>query len=337
MRTLILHIGAAKSGSSAIQRFLVANRAALRSRGVLVPSRELDLEEGLMTGEQVFFFEGLLQKGVLEAQWTVNRKMEALLASVPADQRRHIVVSAENLCNHAQFAAMWAGQRKRFRVRVVFYVRRQDDFFISAWQQWHLKHAADFGSWLLSEKGRMGDWAGQLLPWEELYGSENIVVRRFSRERLIQGDVVRDFLACAGLPEGPYSLEGPEINRSHDEAVAYLAHGARDLFESPHDDRPYLMFDEWVGQRAFRRDRRSSLMSLDTRLDLLEAYREGNERLRKVYFPDEEGPLFPAPTPDDVAGLSREEILQEQVAMLTRVLFGMHRELAELRKRLADV
>ena len=49
---IVLHIGATKTGTSAIQSAMVQNRAALLAQGILVPEsrREDKAEEGRVTG-----------------------------------------------------------------------------------------------------------------------------------------------------------------------------------------------------------------------------------------------------------------------------------------------
>ena len=54
---LILHIGANKTGSSAVQEFLRLNVAALRKLNYIVPDRELGTSDRV-TGEHVFALSG---------------------------------------------------------------------------------------------------------------------------------------------------------------------------------------------------------------------------------------------------------------------------------------
>ena len=53
---VILHLGGAKCGSSAIQAYLKQNAMALSERGVLVPGTGLNFDTEV-TGEQIWYFE----------------------------------------------------------------------------------------------------------------------------------------------------------------------------------------------------------------------------------------------------------------------------------------
>ena len=55
---LFLHIGTGKTGSSAIQQVLAANRTQLERRGVLIPDNELQLN-GPTEGRSRAFFQAL--------------------------------------------------------------------------------------------------------------------------------------------------------------------------------------------------------------------------------------------------------------------------------------
>ena len=55
-KKLIVHIGAGKTGSSAIQKFLSLNCSVLAEHGVLIPGCKLDLESECL-GEQIWFFQ----------------------------------------------------------------------------------------------------------------------------------------------------------------------------------------------------------------------------------------------------------------------------------------
>jgi len=59
MQKLIIHIGAGKCGSSAIQAYLGANAAALRAQGVLIPGLDLTTNARVY-GQQINFFVNLL-------------------------------------------------------------------------------------------------------------------------------------------------------------------------------------------------------------------------------------------------------------------------------------
>lgn len=69
---LIIHIGGAKCGSSAIQRYLKINANVLRRSGVIVLGNNFDLKPPI-SGCQVPFFENLISQNENVRNTVLNR------------------------------------------------------------------------------------------------------------------------------------------------------------------------------------------------------------------------------------------------------------------------
>ena len=324
---VILHIGGAKCGSSAIQAFLKQNVAALAERGVLVPGKALDFASKV-TGEQIWAFENGVAGGI-EATGLSGR-LEALLSAADEMGAARMILSAENMCNHAALAPVLARATQGREVRVVFYVRRQDDFLISSWQQWYLKLYASVEAFLADRVGRVACWHAMILPWAEAFGDDRITVRPFVRDRLAGGDVVTDFLDITGLSSSGLEPLAQAANPSFDEALGRLAHGARDLFENQHDNRFYEVMVRLLGDRALKRGSASSLLDLDTRHRILSRHAEDNEALRARFLPQLPSPLFTPPRAADVRTESDEKRRSDEIAMLTRAVFHLAEKIERL-------
>ena len=219
-----------------------------------------------------------------------------------------------------------------FDVQIVAYVRRQDDFILSSWYQWWLKTHDSFESYLAECVGKHGDWAKRMSAWEEAFGRARIVVRRFQRSALVDGDVAADFLSVTGLPSRGLRLRQSLANPSVSEHLGALAHRSRDLFTSPHDRGPYGDIDFAAGEGAAKTYRGSILLSLEARQAILEAYEESNRLLRERYFPNLPAgePLFEPPTAEDVVTLGDTERLQCQQDILFRSVVGLSRHVRRL-------
>lgn len=325
---LVLHIGGSKCGSSAIQQWLAQNAAALEKRGVGVPGQELDFAS-TVTGEQIWAFENAVTRpGGLEE---VPGRLTALLEAAEERGLATLILSAENLCNHAVLAPVIksaAGERK---VRVVMYVRRQDDFLISSWQQWHLKLYETVEAFLTDKIGRAANWLRMVEPWAEAFGDDTMRVRPFSRHVLEGGDVVRDFASVLGLDaEGLEPLQRA-ANPSFDEALGRLAHRVRDLFDGQHDNRFYEVMVRLLGKSALKSHPGTSLLDLDTRRRIVARYAEDNAALKARFMSDlEDGPLFAPPAPKDVRTLNEAQRQSEEIAMLTRAVYQLARKLDRL-------
>ena len=336
MHKLFIHIGAGKCGSTAIQGFLGNNSAKLKDNGILVPGVDLSLD-GKATGNQIWFLQNLMNEPLPDAQAIIRNRFRDIHAYMNESTLHTLVLSAENLSNPNGFEQLFEGLEKLFDVKIVFYIRRQDDFLLSAWKQWGVKVTDSFDTWVANDtffvsKCLWGDWAGYLQPWENMFGRDNIILRRFDRNKLIDGDVVKDFAKSCGLYSEDLTMSKSIPNRSFNDSVTRLVHDANDLFEGIHDNRLYKMFRRFGGEGVLKTQKASSLISLERRLDILATYEAGNERLMRDYFGDEEGPLFEPPAEKDVHPMTDEQITDQKIACLTRTLFGMYRHLTQLEK-----
>lgn len=327
---LILHIGGSKCGSSAIQAWLAQNATALEQRGVGVPGISLDFDSQV-TGEQIWAFENAaMQEGGLNA---LPGRLSALLEAADARGLSSIILSAENMCNHAALAPVLAGVAGDRPVRVVMYVRRQDDFLISSWQQWHLKLYESLDAFLVDKVGKAGCWMSMLEPWAQAFGDDAMRVRPFTREHLAGGDVVSDFCATLDLDAQGLAPLTTAANPSFDEALGRLAHGVRDVFDGQHDNRYYEVMVRLLGKAALKSQSGSSLLDLDTRRRIVNRYAEENAALKARFLPDlGDGPLFRPPAPRDVRIVSRERQASEEIAMLTRAVFRLAEKLERIER-----
>lgn len=305
MSKLIVHIGAAKCGSSSIQKMLADNHQILDNRGLFSPNNDFDVGPPF-TGTQLWTIEASKGKpSELQDAFTY-------LASLEYD---YIVVSAENICNHPQFVEFFVKQKMNFSdVEIVFYVRRQDDFLVSAWQQWGVKQNKPFHKWFKGVIGKMGNWVQVIRPWiNEL----KVHLRPFPM--LYKNDVCFDFLNLLGISD-----DGIVVSRHNlalkDEIVALAE--SNNLFPSVNDQKFYDFIVKTLGPQAFRRGP-SSLLTLDQRNKIYDQYLPGNNELQKLLLPELSGPLFPRPSEKDVAVLTPLQKVMRQQKLLAKILFKM--------------
>ncbi|MDA9865428.1 hypothetical protein N9C96_02005 [bacterium] len=318
---LVLHIGGAKCGSSAIQAYLAQNSATLAKCGIGVPGTGLDFESDV-TGEQIWMFENAATHGLHGA--ALGDKLARLYECAAERELPRLVVSAENICNHPALARVVAEATQGRSVRIIFYVRRQDDFLISSWQQWHLKLYDTVEAFLADRVGKLGCWMSMIDPWADAFGDAAITVRPFTRDRLKAGDVVADFCDCAGISQDGLSPLNRAANPSFDEALARLAHRVQDVFEDQHDNRFYEVMVRLLGPAALKSDPGSSLLDLDTRRRIVGRYDEENEALKARFLPEfGDAPLFQQPMPKDVRTVSEAAAISQDIAMLTRAVFAL--------------
>jgi hypothetical protein len=319
---LTIHIGANKTGSSAIQQFLKRNRDWLRKREIVVPDKDLR-DRRHVAGHHVWYF-APSQADATKRPAELSASIDGLFANGDV---RQVVISAENLSDsHSQAWRWFTDVASRHETEVVLYVRRQDDLILSSWQQWYAKVRPDFWAWLTSIVGVMGDWRLILEQWESIVGREQIRVRLYERDRLAPGDVVADFAQFLEVDEA-IPDERPEglVNPSFNEAIVALIPGSG-LFKDAHDPGFYKFLDEMLGAASHKRPNESAI-SYEQRVAILRRYEESNAWVRQRYFADTDTPptLFKMPLRHEYRVPTEQELVREQMQMLMRLVFELSR------------
>lgn len=314
----VLHIGANKTGSSAVQAFIRSNLSVFQDAGYLVPDSNLDTS-GRITGEQVFAFQKYIVPNDVAALTATFDRLKA-----EAGQNT-VLCSAENLSNpgrHQTFTEI--GQK--YSVKVVLYIRRQDDLIASSWQQWHSKVSDDFNAWLITALQSIGHWERTISGWENIVGTGNVSVRIFERESFPEGNIMLDFLECLGIPYQDVPLEFPsgDINPSFSDAMTGLVAGNKSIFKNTDDNEFYQMIQALTGDTYIER-KKISLMTAKQRENTVKFFEAQNERIREKYFPSREA-LFKPLDHAKYRYLSTEEIALEQRKIMMHLIFSLWKQ-----------
>lgn len=211
---LVLHIGTEKTGTTSIQGWLETNRAALSRQRVFL-SEVLDrpsnraLAHAFQDGVDHYF----LPMGIttLDEVGAFRERLQKDLASeVEAAAKGHdrMVISSEQLQSRllgAQEVERLAGfLREVFsEVTVVCYLRHQLEmrrsFYSTLVRMGHTGALEDFDA-DIDEAALYYNHLALVQRWEDAFGRDHLLLREYARTKLNDGDVVRDFVACA-LPD----------------------------------------------------------------------------------------------------------------------------------------
>jgi len=315
-RRLILHIGANKTGSSAVQSLIRLNLRAFRSLGYAIPDRFMGLSRRI-TGEQVFGFEPEFER---EDAAAIGQKIAYLMART---SQPNLLISAENLSNPDNFR-FFRDCLKSIECRVILYVRRQDEFLLSSWRQWHSKTETDLHAWLLRAVPRLGHWLPCIEGWESVVGEGNVTVRIFQRSDLVNGDVVDDFASVMGLDIAALNLTRPAapVNASHADLVTEMVCGNAFLFADQHDSKFYEFVQKMTGDH-FMRAPQISLISARQRDSLIAFYAAENDAVCRKYLTGR-ARLFEPVDHSKYEYLSRDELVRRQLGFLASLVYGMY-------------
>jgi hypothetical protein len=202
----IIHIGAAKTGSTTLQEFFHLNRAGLREAGVLYPLSPGARQHGLLAECCI----DPRREPSPDAAERRNREFRDAFAQELARDAAgmsHLLVSSELF--HARLRDETEIARLRALLepwctswRIVFYLRRQDRYATSL-HSTYLRRGGTSDALLDILNPHHFRYDRILAMWSDVFGAESMLPRLFERGALEGDDIVADFLAASGLPIAP--------------------------------------------------------------------------------------------------------------------------------------
>ncbi len=194
---LIIHVGRPKVGSTALQAFLNQNRSALAEQGICYP--KTGLYHGASHHFSLVFLPGLPDYPVVR-DIVPDELYTALAEEITASGLSRAVISSENfwLVKPAKLKRLVS---ERFDVKIVAYLRRQDEVMVSSFIQEIRGGMLSLDTAMedyLADQGRLKllDYDVVLADWEKAFGFENVSVRLYEA---MEAGIERDFLALLGL------------------------------------------------------------------------------------------------------------------------------------------
>ena len=173
-KTLYIHIGAHKTGSSAIQQFLASNRHILRKNGYLYPK---------MGGFAHHKIPHMMMRTDLSK---MNEKMiiKKVLFEMRIFQCQNLIFSSEIFENFSQnkfndkIKLLKQIIPENIDIKIIYYVRRQDDRFESTYNQRVKdnlpKGNLKFNDFIGDAYFPFFDYYFILSPWRDIFGIKNI-------------------------------------------------------------------------------------------------------------------------------------------------------------------
>lgn len=285
---ILLHIGWPKTGSTAIQHFLAANRdVLLTNHHILYP------KTGIVMNAH-YALSSSLQDPTKKTRWVsevgFNEQAEPLFAKVFEEAKRcsakAIILSSEqftntNLFSIEQLAGLLAGHE----VQLIVYLRRQDEYIESFYNQCvkdHLvRHSVGFDTFSQGD-GNL-TYYEYLMDWEKRFPGITINMRIYDRNRFPDKDVVRDFLTAISVTHNrSFIFQKRDVNPSLSSiSIKTLA---------KINQRLYLNHDKYFSVIKYLKeldtkdgDRSQTFFLLADRLACLKQFEESNDRLFQKY------------------------------------------------------
>lgn len=214
MKTLYLHIGTSKTGTTTIQTYCGINREQLKSKGVLFPIMPYHYDRITENRNGHFLYATIYENGVR------NKEKEKQVLKQELDyivdcfkDYDNVLLSEESIwwATATRRKGLWKylqehSQQNHYQVKIIVYLRRQDQFMMSRYNQ-IIKTDTGGGTQRFYEyfKDMNGkykcvmNYRQRLDYMAKFFPKENIVVKRFDRSYFYNGDLNADFLHILGV------------------------------------------------------------------------------------------------------------------------------------------
>ncbi|MCQ3830623.1 hypothetical protein HXX02_14375 [Microbulbifer elongatus] len=240
MRKLVIHAGSHKTGSTSIQMSLKRSCSELAKKNITLFQIDPDGSKN-SHGHSNHWVQHYGKGKRFDAK--VNGRLRNELTQLSDGV---VVFSAEHLFwlnskrNIKSFHQMVSDQFDD--VKVIFYLRRQDQLLLSHYQQaskhylWceQLYYGAEPRAFPEGEFPEYLDYFSKLRKWAEVFGKESVEIRIFEKNKLYRGDVVSDF--CFYLDEG-LRVEPLRVNESRGKHQVIAGHILNSIGVSHLDER----------------------------------------------------------------------------------------------------
>jgi hypothetical protein len=304
---LVLHIGSGKTGTSSIQYFLRDNRERLGELGYLYPKspgRARHVRLGLF----------IQPDDTLDGFITWHRQRAASPAAFRKSFRRRLIREINEsgqsrvlFSDEGLYGSPKAALRRLRRfvepiaggIRLVVYLRRQDDHLVSRYQQVvKVGETKRLAEWVQEpEHSDTYDYDRRLRTWERLLEPDEFVVRRFERDSFVDGSLLQDFLDAAGIDARAKDMvQAPSRNASLDaEAVEFLR--AYNILRVEDEGARVGLIDNRALVTRLAEVSTGPILTLPTPLldRFMAQWQEANQAVARRYLYDASGVLFRTP------------------------------------------
>jgi hypothetical protein len=313
MKILYVHIGRAKTATTAIQNFLNMNGAALERYGYLYAKTGLYyfnhqplawtlFKEAYDQGSGLYWNHA---KKYARLDMSPKQYWRTLREEIENTKAQNIIISAEEFGVVRDIdvtTRLFADHVNGLNVKIVVYFRRQDEFLQALYNEAvkgsHTCFSGSFWEYVnpILEVGG-ADCLRSVEPWAKAVGKENILVRAYEREQLKEG-IYADFLNTIGLSlTNEFVIPEPGQNPSLKPWAISVLRRMNGLVKSRslHRRITRLLTRIATDRRAFHAH---GMLTKQERWDLHQMFVESNEIVAKEYMQRPDGKMFCAPPPE---------------------------------------
>ena len=318
---LYLHIGRPKTGSTALQHFLMKNRKALLDQDLLYPlTGNYQLSSHLFA----YAYSEQMRKDASLPDIDAQALWGKLGEEVATAGVSSVILSSENFW-FSDPGELKADIGEDYTVKVVAYIRRQDHVIASSFceevKREQISLNDDVQRYALFEpRLKLLDYFEILESWGNSFGPENVDVRIY--ESLGQGGIALDLCKQLDLQIDQLSLDENSINPALpydlltliDNVSGFKAGDAAKRRFVTAVSESFAMLDSDPAYNT------AGLFSVELRRQILDQFKESNEAILSTFLGRGTADLFPS-LDHEIYSKPSEEFDPQRISKL---LLGMH-------------
>lgn len=356
-KILYLHIGTPKTGTTALQHFWRDNRIRLLEDGVCYPDvhafcekEEINLGEYKSHPQNGAFFKYFLQRKSEELpmeELMKNPAFRKIIEFIEMEINTHgnALLSEESLWQSdlSDFCSYF--MKKNIVVKIIVYLRRQDRYIESFWNQ-DIKNGyydRTIEQFLDDRKDtslmRNLFYSKSLQKLEDMVGKENLIIRIYHKD-CYQGTeptIFSDFLYIFGIKlREAYRKPEKPVNHHLTKNALFL----KMLFNSLPVDDSYVKMTESVFNRlSAARHSKEELLHVEGHLSsaernyVLETFEADNQIVLEKYLNGNREYLFPDEEIRDMTPIDSLELIEDVVRLFGTLMIKQQEQIEELKCR----
>ena len=353
MSTVYLCIGTQKTGTTFLQEFMRRNEKALKKQGYCYPKFELGING--MKNRNAYFLvhhsklgnKEACQKEEAEFKRIAYSKIKELSKEFP-----NIVLSDENIWYGCKRKGFWTEVLDEFHnigceVKVIVYLRRQDQVIESLWKQRLKGMACDTFSFSeFCERGSGWfplDYFQHCTNIAEAVGRENLTVRIYERGQFegAEQSLLSDYLQTInveltkdfdrGKTGANYSLNGNFIEMKR------IMNGVP-RYKQMHNFMRGPIVAASVHQEQMEPLEKTSVFSYEDLVKFMSRFDESNRKVAVEFLGREEGVLFREPLKElPVWEVKQETMYRDMMVFMTEMFCEQQKQIEMLTQKLNDL
>lgn len=351
MKTLWIHIGMAKTASTAIQSFCYENAGILARHGFCFPTFPFAYP-GIAKAHNGRFLLGMLKDANGKrnfAQEEKNFKEGMQMVHELFRTQDNIILSDESIWRgmDSEKKNLWElmvqeAEKGGFGLHVIVYFRRQDKFFPSNWNQLVKKQWSEetFEHYTGRVNRLFLNYYDKLERMASVIGKENITVRRFERDKFEGGSIYADFLSVLGLPLTEEYNVSQEVRNFGLYGNTHEIKRVLNSLPAIKDRRAQLFILErlWEFSDISQDEYPNEMMSKDEITAFLETYGPGNRKVAEEYMHEPGAELFDN-TVKDLPKWEKDNphMTDDLIRFIGSTGIYLYKENQELKKEIAEL